>query len=106
MRQKFYLCVYKIDNILRYNSKGGPDSTKMYVGGHELVAPCVPGFCLESGCARCGERGRIRNQSDPIWKILKELNFTKREIWEFELGKKESIVKHKKRIYNYLLSLE
>ena len=44
MRQKFYLCVYKNDNILRYNSKGGPDSTKMYVGSHELVAPCVPGF--------------------------------------------------------------
>lgn len=106
MRQKFSLCVYKIDNILRYNSKGGPDSTKMYVGGHELVAPCVPGFRLARGCARCGERGIIRDQSDPIWKILKELNFTKREIWEFELGKKESIIKHKKRIYNYLLSLE
>ena len=53
-------------------------------------------FCLASGCARCGERGRIRNQSDPIWKILKELNFTKRENWEFELGKKNQSLNTRK----------
>jgi hypothetical protein len=108
MRNKHQLCNYPIDNIIRYNCRGGPDSSKMYVGGHELflVSHIEGGWRLFRGCGKGGERGRITFSSDPIFKILEDLKFTKKEMWELEFGSKKKIINHKKRIYNHLLSLE
>ena len=119
LRRKNSLPYYQVEKIIqRGGTITGPPSAipKMYVGGHELTqvrgglwgvsSGSSDGFRLFRRAAAQGERAMIRNERDPIMKVLKDMNFTDKEIWELELGSKEKILKHKKRIYDYLLSLE
>jgi hypothetical protein len=116
LRSRNSLPYYQVEKIIK---RGGtitnPPSAipKMYVGGHELTEVCgglwtaqADGFRLFRRAAAQGERAMIKNDSDPIMKVIKDMNFTSEEIWELELGSKEKILKHKKRIYDHLLSLE
>ena len=116
LRSRNSLPYYQVEKIIqRGGTITGPPSAipKMYVGGHELTqvrsglfCDRADGFRLFRRAAAQGERAMIRNESDPIMEVLKDMNFTAEEIWELELGSKEKILKHKKRIYDYLLSLE
>jgi hypothetical protein len=115
MRRRNSLCYYPIDYIVE--RKGDFENNrssvpKMYAGGHELaelrgtVSGIDTGWRLFRRAAPRGERAMIREKDDPIMKILEDMNFTSHEIWELELGSKGKILKHKKRIYDHLLSLE
>ena len=117
LRRRNSLPYYQVEKIIqRGGTITGPPSAipKMYVGGHELTpvhywdnrGGTCSGFRLFRRAAAQGERAMIKNDSDPIMKVLKDMNFTDDEIWELELGSKEKILKHKKRIYDHLLSLE
>lgn len=116
LRRKNSLPYYQIEKIIQRGGTltGTPSAIpKMYVGGHELIQVCgglrtaqADGFRLFRRAAAQGQRAMIRNESDPIMKVLKDMNFTGDEIWELELGSKGKILKHKKRIYDHLLSLE
>jgi hypothetical protein len=115
MRRKNSLCYYQIDYIVK--RKGDFENKissvpKMYAGGHELtelrgtVSGIERGWRLFRRAAPRGQRAMIQDNDDPIMKILEDMNFTSHEIWELELGSKGKILKHKKRIYDHLLSLE
>ena len=115
MRKRNSLCYYQIDYIVK--RKGDFENKissvpKMYAGGHELtelrgtVSGIERGWRLFRRAAPRGQRAMIQDNDDPIMKILEDMNFTSHEIWELELGSNEKILKHKKRIYDHLLSLE
>jgi hypothetical protein len=115
LRRSNSLCYYPVDYIVE--RKGDFENNrssvpKMYAGGHELselrgtVRGIESGWRLFRRAQPRGERAMIRDKDDPITKILEDMNFTSHEIWELELGSKKKILKHKKRIYDHLLSLE